>query len=167
MHKDFFDRCQLAIDNGFYLEAIFLEYAAIESRLEAMLSILGAPCNKGLEANQRCKIDISRRIECLKKIRNHNSLVFAKTKLDTNFFYKKVKLSSWVDKRNRYIHVLYKEACDYNGRIAGAKTLANEGLDYCKALYNETKRLDRLRKSKPESFVSLKACNKPCFLVID
>ena len=48
MHKDFFDRCVFAINQGFYMEAILMEYAAIESRMETLLSILGLPCNKFL-----------------------------------------------------------------------------------------------------------------------
>ena len=44
MHKNFFDKVDAAIEGGFYLEAVFREYAAIESRLEALLGVLGAPC---------------------------------------------------------------------------------------------------------------------------
>ena len=162
MHTDFFDRCEFAINNGFYLEAMFLEYAAIKGRLEAILGILGAPCNKTLDAGQRGNIKISHRIECLKKIRNNNP-VFAKTKLDHNFFYKNVKLSAWINKRNCYIHGLYKGEREYNGRMAGAKELAETGYKLCRALYNETKRLNRLRKSKPELFVSSRSCANACF----
>lgn len=34
MHKDFFAKTMEAEEHGFYLEAIFREYAAIEGRLE-------------------------------------------------------------------------------------------------------------------------------------
>ena len=37
MHKNFFDKCHVAIENGFFLEAVFIEYAAIEGRLEIIL----------------------------------------------------------------------------------------------------------------------------------
>ena len=36
MHKDFFDRCELAINQKFYMEAILMEYAAIEARMESL-----------------------------------------------------------------------------------------------------------------------------------
>lgn len=36
MHRNFFDKTQFAIDNGFFIEAISMEYAAIESRLESI-----------------------------------------------------------------------------------------------------------------------------------
>ena len=161
MHTNFFDRCESAIQNQFYLEAILLEYAAMESRLEAMLGILGAPCNKNLKAEQRAKVNISKRIECLKKART-NSPIFEKTKLPLDFFFKKSELSKWIDARNRYIHGLYKGELEYSRRMAGAKDVAESGLGLCRMLYNEAKRLNRLRKSKPELFEQLQFCDNIC-----
>ena len=63
MHKDFFDRCKFAIENKFYMEAILMEYAAIESRLEVMLGVLGLPCNKFIDNNQRKNIRNRQRIK--------------------------------------------------------------------------------------------------------
>jgi len=81
MHMDFFDRTMLAIDNGFYLEAIFREHAAIEGRLEAILGILGAPCNKYANPTERRKVNISHRINCMKRI--YKSVIsIGNTKLD-------------------------------------------------------------------------------------
>ena len=75
MHQNFFDRCEKAIENDFYMEAILIEYAAIESRLEVMLGLIGMPCNKFLEASERKKIQISHRISCAKKFRKKFSIV--------------------------------------------------------------------------------------------
>ena len=66
MHKNFFDRCENAIENEFYMEAILMEYAAIESRLEVILGLVGMPCNKFIEDNERKKVQISHRISCVK-----------------------------------------------------------------------------------------------------
>lgn len=41
MHRDLFDRCNAAIENKCYLEAVMLEYAAMEGRFEVMLGVLG------------------------------------------------------------------------------------------------------------------------------
>ena len=69
MHTDFFDTVDDAIENGFYLEAIFREYAAIESRLEVILGVLGSPCGKKVLPDYKRKdVKISHRIECVKKI---------------------------------------------------------------------------------------------------
>ena len=161
MHKNFFNRCEAALNNQFYLEAIFLEYAALESRLESILGILGAPCNKTLDPNQRNKVNISRRIECLKRIRRNNP-IFEKTKLPLNFFYKKADLCKWITTRNRYIHGLDKNELEYTSRIAGAKACAEKGYELCRLLYNEAKRLNRLRKSKPELFENSSFCDSLC-----
>lgn len=161
MHKDLFDRCQDAINSQFYLEAVFLEYAAIEGRLEVILGLLDAPCNKNLDSNLRRRVNISNRIQCLKKARK-NLIVFEKTKLEITLFDKKSELMKWIDKRNRFIHGLYKNEIEYKGRMADAKYLAEKGLEICKRLYNETKRLRRLKKSKPELFEEIDLCGELC-----
>lgn len=148
MHQSFFDRCENAIENEFYMEAIFMEYAAIESRLEAMLGLIGMPCNKFLEASERKKIQISHRISCAKKFRK-TSLLFENTRLSNKFF---DNLENWIAKRNIYVHGLYKNEIEYNSRIKGAKELAEKGLNYTRLLYNEVNRLKRLKKNHFEQF---------------
>lgn len=156
MHKDFFDRCKFAIDNGFYMEAILMEYVAIESRLEILLGVAGLPCNKFLDNNIRKDINISHRIECANYIFK-NSKVFDKTKLDKKYF---EDLKKWVAKRNEYIHGLYKNEIVYSQRIANAKEFAIKGYEYCKVLYNEVKRVKRFYKIQPDysdDFIKCKA----------
>ena len=84
MHMDFFDKTTFAIENGYYLEAMFREYAAIEGRLEILLGVLGAPCNKHLPFNQRKDMKISHRITCLSK-HYKNTTGIGKTKLTPHF----------------------------------------------------------------------------------
>ena len=155
MHKDFFDRCSKAIDNGFYMEAILMEYAAIEGRLEVMLGILGLPCNKFLEDSERKKVQISHRLECLSKIYAQNDEITAKSKFSKTFF---KKLEKWVGKRNEYIHGLYKNEIKYTQRIKDSQKFAEEGLVYCRKLYNEATRLRRLKKNTPNVFLESRAC---------
>jgi len=164
MHKNFFDDCNCAIENGFYLEAIFLEYAAIESRLEIMCGLLALPCNKDLPANVRKDIAISHRIECIKRVRNKNSEIFKRSKLDKGFFKDNGVLAEWIKTRNMFIHGLYKNAGDYKARKRKFEELAIKGEKLARALYNEVSRLRRLLKSHPELFVDL-ACPKKsvCF----
>ena len=161
MHTNFFDRCREAITNQYYLEAIFMEYAAIEGRLEAILGIIGEPCNKNLSKEIRRRINISHRLECLNRARK-GMPVFEHTKLPWNFFTGKSAFAKWISKRNQYIHGLFKSETDYSSRIAGAKRLAEEGFEICRLLYNEAKRLNRLRKSHPELFENISLCDKLC-----
>ena len=164
MHQNFFDRCENAIENEFYMEAILMEYAAIESRLEVMLGLLGMPCNKFMEASERKKIQISHRISCVKKFRK-NSHLFEKTKLSPKFF---GNLENWIAKRNIYVHGLYKNEIEYNSRMKGAKDLAEKGLIYTRLLYNEVNRLKRLKKNYPKKYENLieniDCATSKCFL---
>ena len=142
MHQDFFDRCLSAIEHGFYMEAILMEYAALEARLEVILGMLGLPCNKFLPDKDRKDVFISHRIQCLKKIRKNTS-VFSGTKLPKNYF---DKLEDWITIRNGYIHGLYKSEIRYKNRMKEAKQTADQGYKLCRLLYNEASRIRRLYK---------------------
>lgn len=123
MHRDFFDRAKSAVENGFYMEAIFLEFAAIESRLEVMLGILGYPCNKSIDRSIRCKVNISDRVKCLQVCRKKNKVLFDRSKLDECFFAKDGVLRIWIHKRNVFVHGLYyiKMLRNISFGIRGAK----------------------------------------------
>ena len=150
MHKDFFVRCEKSIKSGFYLEAILMEYAAIESRLESICGVLGFPCGK--DCICRKDVLISSRIECLRKCRNNNPELFAKSKLPFLFFTEKGNLNSWIGDRNRIVHGLYKNEIRYQSRIKKSKELSEKGLEYSKCLYDEVKRLRRIRTNHPQLF---------------
>lgn len=156
MHRDFFDRCELAIKNGFYLEAILMEYAAIESRLESICGVLSLPCGKDCE--NRKDIKISSRIECLRKYRNENKTVFPRTKLPETFYTEKGELKVWIGQRNRIVHGLYKDEEKYTARMKDSKMLAEKGLEYSRLLYNEAKRIRRLKKDHSEAFDNVDPC---------
>ena len=132
MHKDFFDRCGIAIENEYYLEAVFMEYAAMEGRLEVLLGVLGASCNNKLPDKERNKILISHRVSCFKNLFK-NQDIFGKSKLNSVFFR---RLEKWISLRNGYIHGLYKNEVKYKKRMKD-KAFAQEGLELCRVLYNE------------------------------
>ena len=162
MHKDYFDNCRYAIDNGFYLEAIFLEYAAVESRMEVILGVLGLPCNRYLPHDKRKNVQISHRINCLKYFYKNYSDIFNKSKLSSKFF---TDLDKWRSDRNTYIHGLYKNADIYGKRKAECKRLALKGYDLSRTLYNEVNRIKRLKKNHNELFNSAFLCyEKNCCL---
>lgn len=160
MHKNFFDSVDSAIEGGFYLEAVFREYAAIESRLEALLGVLGAPCGRMvLQDGDRRKVQISHRVECLKKIYCASENI-GKTKLDNSFFN---SLEAWIKNRNIYVHGLYKGEEKYNERSKASEKLAKEGKDLAKYLYNEVKRVRRYISSHPDVVLCTKHCyNSSC-----
>ena len=159
MHKDLFDRCKDALDNGFYFEALLLEYAAIEGRLEVILGVLGLPCCKNLAQTLRKDMKILHRIQCLNKIYKHTNNANG-TKLSPKFFANKGELKTWTTSRNIYIHGLYKNADIYSERLDHVKELAEQGYLYAKLLYNEAKRLRNLKKNHPDTFEN---CEGMCF----
>lgn len=145
MHKDFFDSTQFAIDNGFFLEAVFREYAAIESRLEVILGLFGLPCNNKAPDQDRRDIKISHRIKCLKRIYSSNTLI-GNTKIDPDFF---TSLDKWCSNRNTIVHGFYKNELKYKERSLKNKSMAVDGLRLARKLYNEAKRLRRYQLSHP------------------
>ena len=161
MHMDFFDRTLYAIEKGFYLEAIFREYAAIEGRLEVILGLLGAPCNKFADDETRKSINISHRIHCLKHFFADNKMAYS-SKLDDKFF---KKLSKWVSERNGIVHGFYKNEMKYRERSSNNQKLAEDGLSMAKMLYNEAKRLRRYLNNQIANSPTEKACcEKSCVL---
>lgn len=160
MHMDFFDKTTFAIENGYYLEAIFREYAAMEGRLEILLGVLGAPCNKNLSFNQRKDIKISHRIECLSKYYKSTTTIGI-SKLTPSYF---KTLNQWTKDRNTYIHGLYKNEIQYRERCEQCKRMAEEGLLLTRMLYNEVKRVRRYLKNQPETELpaNCMCCVKNC-----
>ena len=160
MHTNFFDCTTIAIENGFYLEAMFREYAAIEGRLEILLGVLGAPCNKNLPFQQRKDMKISHRVSCLKKFYKH-VLNIGSTKLNSTYF---IALENWIKARNLYIHGLYKNEIEYQERCEQCQSMAEEGLILARMLYNEVKRLRRYIRNHPEIKLPTESicCSKNC-----
>ena len=158
MHKDVFDKIKRAIENRFYLEAIFLEYSALEGRLEVMAGILNLPCNKFLDPIIRKDIKISTRIECLKKSYKVGESIFAKSYLDKCFW---KDLEVWIKNRNMYMHGLFKNAELYNNRLTKVRALSEKGYDLINLLYKEANRIRR-EQNKTEYAFTANSCKLKC-----
>ena len=151
MHKNYFDRAKQAIECGHYLEAVFLEYAAIEGRLEVICGLLGCPCNKNLPPEIRKDIKISARITCLKKLyKNHPACIDSKAKLSNDEL---ERISKWTNIRNKYVHGLFKKPEEYIIRLGELQKIASNGYDITDLLYKEAKRLRYLAKNHKERMV--------------
>ena len=147
MHIDFFEKTKAAIEGGFYLEAIFREYAAIEARLEVLLGIFGAPCNKNAKDEDRRKVNVSQRVECMKRMLKAGKPI-PSFGLDVAFFN---KLENWIKARNTIVHGFYKNELQYAERSRKNEELAQKGLEYVKKLYNEIKRVRRYAVGHPDN----------------
>ena len=163
MHKDLFDKIKCAIDNSFYLEALFLEYSALECRLEVMSGVFGLPCNKLLELEKRKAINISQRVKCLKKTYKMSDVLFEKTSIDNEFWR---NIEEWIKQRNIYVHGLLKNADEYKSRLSQIEKLAKIGFDLIYVLYKEVNRIKRKQQKEGYKFIS-NCCKKECKFVKD
>lgn len=164
MHVSFFDHVKAAIDAGFYCEAIFLEYAAIESRLEGLCGCFGLPCNRELPDKDRKKVNISQRVECLKERYSLNPMETQRSKTEMPVS-EWEKLSKWIGKgRNPYVHGLFKKPEKYFLRMDKISEVATEGYRLADLLYKETKRVKGILSRKTNLLSDeKKTCNAPCF----
>ena len=103
-YREQFQRLKKALDNGFDLEAIFIEYAILEDRTESILRHGGKwqaylKKIKGREPNITTKVQyIQKSAECKKDIAHR---YFSDNLLDG--------ILQWKDERNRLIHALLKQ----------------------------------------------------------
>ena len=98
-YKEQFKRLNKAIDNQFYLEAMFISYAIIEDRSEAILSY------EGNEIQSDGFVSIDRKLKKIKKTAEE------KKALPHKYFSAEMIDSAlcWKDKRNSLIHALLKK----------------------------------------------------------
>ena len=133
-YKEQFKRLKKAIDNKFFLEAIFIEYAIMEDRTESILKHAAlwdsyVKSRKGREPNISSKISYIQ-----KKAENKADLLhkyFSDSLLDDILF--------WKDERNRLIHALLKQQLAHN-EVA---ELAAQGNELVKELRNRAGKYNR------------------------
>ncbi len=123
-------RLKKALTNQFYLEAIFIEYAIIEDRLESVLRHSG---NWNPKPNTFPSLDFKR-----KKIAK---LAEEKKSLIRKYFPEELtdSIEVWKDQRNKVIHALMKQSL-HTGDL---QKIALEGEALTKLLCNKTTQYTR------------------------
>lgn len=147
VHKDFFDKCNFAIENGFYLEAMCMEYASIEGRMTRIMKIFGFPCGLKKECDEMPDISVNQKLGCLKNFLFDKN-IFKDSYFDSPEEIKDIK--KWIEKRNDIMHHLYSDTEKYPDLLKSSKAIAIEGFKHCRTLYDETNRLKRLISKHPE-----------------
>ena len=119
-YKEQMIRLKKAINNNFYLEAMFIEYAIMEDRCESILRYE----NNEVNSNKFVSID-----QKLKKILK---LAGEKKSLPNKYFSDGIieKILTWKAERNRMIHALMKQSLT----TVELQTLALEGQELAKKL---------------------------------
>ena len=108
-YKEQFKRLKRALNEGFNLEAIFIEYAILEDRTESILRHAGKwdayiKSLKGREPAIESKIKYIKKISENKKDIAHK--YFSDKLLDD--------IHAWNEERNRLIHALLKQQLQHN-----------------------------------------------------
>ena len=101
-YREQFKRLNKAFDYKFYMEAIFIEYAIMEDRAEAILRYEG---NEIRPKNEHEFISITRKLSKIEKIAEQ------KKSLPEKYFSDGIvkNISEWVKQRNSLIHALLKK----------------------------------------------------------
>ena len=103
-YREQFIRLKKALSNGFYLEAIFIEYAIMEDRVESVHRHAGL-WEKYLKKCNGRNPSIDSKVKYIQKAAEERKSIqhkyFSDDLLD--------KLLEWKEERNRLIHVLMKQ----------------------------------------------------------
>ena len=132
-YKEQMERLKKALNNNFYLEAIFIEYAVIEDRLESILR----------HAAKEWKDKNDRPFSITKKIRSVKELTGNKKSIEHRYFSDELLdgVIIWKEKRNKLIHALLKqdlhtedlESCAIEGQLL-VKKLCSKSTSYKRML---------------------------------
>ena len=122
-YKEQNKRLKKAMDNEFYLEAVFIEYAIMEDRTESILRY------EGNTINSNGFVSIDRKISKIEKIAE-NKKGLARKYFTIEFM---EQIRTWKNKRNGLIHALIKK-----------NTTTQELIDLAEAGRQITKELCRL-----------------------
>lgn len=133
-YKEQFKRLKKAFDYEFYMEAIFIEYAIMEDRTEAILRYEG---NEIKQKNEREHITITRKLKKITSIARQNK------SLPQRYFSDGIieNTLNWVKQRNGLNHALLKKELTTNDIEAYAlegkhlaRALCNKANNYKKAI---------------------------------
>ena len=149
IHAKHFDKTKEAVENGYYLEAMVLEYSYIEARVNKIMNLLNMPCAIVQNHEVYRDIGLNAKLGCIQQFLKQDQLLFEKSKL-TNKLINDIK--KWCHKRNERIHNLYKDLDKYESLIQKNKEIAEDGYKYAQLMSEESNRLKRLYNRKLELF---------------
>lgn len=133
------DRLKKALKSGFNLEAIFIEYAIIEDRLEAVLRTAG-----------RWNVKEGKRPPSIeKKLSLVRKMAEEKKGLARKYFLPELldQVAAWKERRNSLIHALMKQSLQ-PGEV---RSLAEEGETVMKALKSKVDSYIRAKKKQDQA----------------
>lgn len=125
-----------AMKQGFYYEAIFIEYAILEDRLASVLKYAGV-----LTMEKAGNQNIAKKINDIRKSKEFSSK-FVRERLSFELL---DSITAWKDKRNRLIHNLANIPYD----AAAVREVAEEGYEIVKVVKNKSDSvINRFKKER-------------------
>ena len=131
MHSDVLERIDTAIKKQQSIEACWLCYACLESRITRTLEKVSACCSKR-NCFQNHKVGITTRIDCLKRLCKFG---YACTEHLDNHLLGNIK--GWCKERNKLVHALIS-LNNYSGMDKKFLNLAKRGKALVEQLYQQT-----------------------------
>ncbi len=136
-YREQFERLRKALQCGFYLEAVFIEYAIIEDRLESYLRH-SYYCHKS--ENGIHKLSLEKKLFAVKNDRKNHSL-----KVQENFSDEVLqRITVWKNSRNDMTHELLKQHL----HTIDLEQLACEGNEIARYLSQKVAGFGRLKINK-------------------
>lgn len=128
-YKEQFKRLNKAMNNRFYLEAIFISYAIMEDRTESILRHAGK-WEQCVKRSRNGAPGIHSKINSIKKLAEQ------KKSLPNKYFSDDLldNILEWKDERNRMIHALMKQSLT----TEFLESLAIQGKEYARTLTNRS-----------------------------
>ena len=144
-YKEQFKRLKKALENGFNLEAIFIEYAIMEDRTESVLRH-AEKWEAYLKSRKGNEPTIDSKIKYIKKIAEN------KKDLSHKYFSDDLlqEILLWKNERNRLIHALLKQDLKHN-EISQLALKGNELVKTLKTKSSNYNRASERRRAKKEN----------------
>lgn len=122
-YKEQMGRLNKAIKQGFYLEAVFIEYSLLEDRTESILRNAGV-------------FNPDKHNTLAKKVRRVDELARGKKNVAHKYFSEELikSIPLWMNERNDLVHSLLKQ----NTSTEELKTIAEQGREIAKTLNSKS-----------------------------
>lgn len=144
-YREQFKRLKSALNGGFNLEAMFIEYAIMEDRTESILRHAGK-WEAYLKSRKGREPSIDSKIKYVQKLAENRKDLLHRYFSDEML----TELLSWKEERNRLIHALPKQQLEHNE----VSTLAEQGkqlVDELRKRAGNYKRAIDRRKAEAEA----------------
>ena len=147
MYKIMLGNLNRSIDKGYYLQAVFIEYAMLEDRANSIIRVLMG--KQVLDALKERNAGLDKKICKIKNFVNNNSNdAWIKKFLNNNLL---DSIIAWKDERNKIVHALMEQFSSQDslqGIAEEGKNLAREFKDVANKVKNHEMKVAKRKATK-------------------